>query len=105
LSLGLAISRTRSSFEEIQPHRSRRSRDYLKMRSILRLVWSPGRGHTESPDLRAHVDGGFAYVRGGVTNRDDLKPPVKNRFTDIFVCRDGRWQCVAGQESRLPEKR
>jgi hypothetical protein len=52
------------------------------------------------------VYGDFAYVRGlGVTSRDDGKPPKKNRFTDIFIYRDGRWQCVAGHESHFPEKR
>jgi hypothetical protein len=60
--------------------------------------------HSELSDLHARVYGDFAYVRGlGVTTRDDSKSPVKSRFTDIFVYRDGRWQCVAGHESHLPE--
>ena len=65
----------------------------------------PSTAHSELSDLHAHVYGDFAYVRGlGVTRRDDGKPPVKNRFTDIFVYRDGRWQCVAGHESHFPEE-
>jgi hypothetical protein len=27
---------------------------------------------------------------------------MKVRFTDIYVYREGRWQCVAGQESLVP---
>ena len=60
----------------------------------------------ELSDLHAHVYGDFAYVRGlAVIRSDDGKLPVKNRFTDIFIYRDGRWQCVAGHESHSPEKR
>jgi len=60
----------------------------------------------ELSDLHAHIYGDFAYVRGlAVITRDDRKPPVKSRFTDIFIYRDGRWQCVAGHESHFPEER
>jgi hypothetical protein len=60
----------------------------------------------ELSDLHAHVYGDFAYVRGlAVIRSDDGKLPVKNRFTDIFIYRDGRWQCVAGHESHFPERR
>ena len=60
----------------------------------------------ELSDLHAHVYGDFAYARGlAVIRSDDGKPPVKSRFTDIFVYRDGRWQCVAGHESHFPEQR
>ena len=63
-----------------------------------------GNVHSELSDLHAHVYGDFAYVRGlGVTTTDDSKFPVKSRFTDIFVYRDGRRQCVAGHESHFPE--
>jgi ketosteroid isomerase-like protein len=74
--------------------------------AMLASAAKPSNGHTELSDLHAHVYGNFAYVRGlGVTKGDNGKPPAKNRFTDIFVYRDGRWQCVAGHESRFPEKR
>ena len=74
--------------------------------AMLASAAKPGGGHTELSDLHAHVYGDFAYVRGlGVTQRENGKPPAKNRFTDIFVYRDGRWQCVAGHESRFPEVR
>jgi ketosteroid isomerase-like protein len=61
----------------------------------------------ELSDLHAHLYGDFAYVRGlAVIRSDDGKPPVKkSRFTDIFIYRDGRWQCVAGHESHFPEER
>ena len=60
----------------------------------------------EFSDLHAHVYGDFAYARGlAVIRSNDGKPPVKSRFTDIFIYRDGRWQCVAGHESHFPEER
>ncbi|MDP9008252.1 MAG: nuclear transport factor 2 family protein [Pseudomonadota bacterium] len=74
--------------------------------AMLASAAKPGSGHTELLDLHAHVYGDFAYVRGlGVTKSDDEKVLAKNRFTDIFVYRDGRWQCVAGHESHFPEVR
>jgi len=60
----------------------------------------------ELSDLHAHVYGDFAYAPGlAVIRSDDGKPPLKSRFTDIFIDRDGRWQCVAGHESHFPEER
>jgi ketosteroid isomerase-like protein len=58
--------------------------------------------HYELSEVRAHVYGDVAYVRGvGVVSRGG-RPSVKTRFTDIFVYRERRWQCVAGHESRFP---
>lgn len=69
---------------------------------MLSTADSYGTVHYELSELHAHIYGDVGYVRGvGVAKRDD-QPPVKTRFTDIFVYRDGRWQCVAGQESRFP---
>jgi ketosteroid isomerase-like protein len=60
----------------------------------------------ELSDLHAQVHGNFAYVRGvGGTRSDDGRFHAKNRFTDIFVYREGRWQCVAGHESHFPQER
>jgi ketosteroid isomerase-like protein len=59
----------------------------------------------EFSDLHARVYGDFAYARGlAVIRSADGKPTVKSRFTDIFVYRDRRWQCVAGHESHFPEE-
>jgi hypothetical protein len=72
--------------------------------AMLASAANPSNVHSELSDLHAHVYGDFGYVRGlGVTRSNDRKPAVKNRFTDIFVYRDGRWQCVAGHESHFPE--
>ena len=59
---------------------------------------SPSQNHLE--DLKAHVFGDFAYVRGlnRVTDPSG-KPVAQVRFTDVFVYRDGRWQAVAGHET------
>lgn len=54
-------------------------------------------------EMHAHIYGDFAWVRGVSTVRVGNKAPFKNRFTDIFVFREGRWQCVAGHESRYPD--
>jgi ketosteroid isomerase-like protein len=57
----------------------------------------------ELSQLHAHVYGDFGYVRGiGVALKNGGKDVVKTRFTDIFIYRDGRWQCVAGHESLFP---
>ena len=74
--------------------------------AMLASAAKPSTVHFELSDLHAQVYGNFAYVRGlGGTRSDDGKFHAKNRFTDIFVYRDGRWQCVAGHESHLPEER
>jgi hypothetical protein len=57
----------------------------------------------ELSDMHAHVYGDAGYVRGvGVAMGGNGKIRAKTRFTDIFVYRDGRWQCVAGHESMFP---
>ena len=53
----------------------------------------------ELSDLRAHVHGDFGYIRGVADGIDSHGKGARVRFTDIYVFREGRWQCVAGQES------
>jgi ketosteroid isomerase-like protein len=73
--------------------------------AMLASAAKPSNGHYELADLHAHVYGDFAYVRGkGVRNNEGVRTE-QTRFTDIFVYRDGRWQCVAGHESHFPEAR
>ena len=55
--------------------------------------------HHELSDLHAHIHGDFAYIRGVADAIDPQGKGVKVRFTDIYVYREGRWQCVAGHES------
>jgi ketosteroid isomerase-like protein len=60
--------------------------------------------HYELSEMHSHVYGDAGFVRGmGVAMGGDGKVRAKTRFTDIFVYRDGRWQCVAGHESRISE--
>lgn len=73
--------------------------------AMLASAAKPSNGHFELADLRAHVSGDFAYVRGKGVRNDNGVRTDKTRFTDIFVYREGRWQCVAGHESRFPETR
>jgi ketosteroid isomerase-like protein len=59
--------------------------------------------HYELSELHAHVYVDFAYIRGvGVATGAGGQLIAKTRFTDIFVYRHGRWQCVAGHESLFP---
>jgi Domain of unknown function (DUF4440) len=56
--------------------------------------------HHELSDLQAHVQGDFGYIRGLAAAVDRQgKVAARVRFTDIYVYREGRWQCVAAHES------
>src|SRR5215469_14695819 len=73
--------------------------------TMLANAAKPGDGHVELADLHVRIYGNFAYIRGkGVRNGNGVRTD-KTRFTDVFVYRQGRWQCVAGHESRFPETR
>lgn len=59
--------------------------------------------HHELSDLHARLYGDFAYIRGVATAvTDHGRYTIKVRFTDVYVYREGRWQCVAGHESSFP---
>lgn len=69
-------------------------------RATLAKAATPRAVHHELSDLHAHVYGDFAYIQGLAAAIDSqTKTVTRVRFTDIYVFRDGRWQCVAGQES------
>jgi len=58
-------------------------------------------------DMKAHVYGETGVVTGmnSVGFKKDGKPmALKIRFTDVFVKRDGRWQCVATQGAQVASK-
>jgi ketosteroid isomerase-like protein len=56
--------------------------------------------HHELSELHPHVQGDFGYIRGLATATNARNKSVAAvRFTDVYVYREGRWQCVAGQES------
>ena len=61
--------------------------------------------HHELSHLHAQVHGDFAYIRGVADAVDSHGKDVRVRFTDIYLFREGRWQCVAGQESLVSESR
>ena len=55
-------------------------------------------------EMHAHVHGDFGYIRGLATLVDPQgKTVARVRFTDVYAYRDGRWVCLAGHESMLPE--
>ncbi len=56
----------------------------------------------ELSDLHAHVQGDSGYIRGtAAAINPEGKTVARVRFTDVYVYRDGRWQCVAGHESLI----
>jgi len=58
------------------------------------------RYHNRLSELHAHVYGDVAYVRGMDDAIDaQMRMTIWVRFTDIYVYRGGRWQCVARHES------
>jgi ketosteroid isomerase-like protein len=62
-------------------------------------------GENRLSELQATVQGDVGYIRGMAKAVDPAgKFRATVRFTDIYVYRDGRWQCVAGHESIVSEK-
>ena len=60
--------------------------------------------HHELSELQPHVEGDFGYIRGVAAAVDAQgKVVAKVRFTDVYVYRDDRWQCVAGHESMVAD--
>ena len=61
-------------------------------------------------DLKVHLYGDVAVVTGENNIKgtwEDINKDISGpyRFTDVFVKRNGRWQCVASQSSRItPQK-
>jgi ketosteroid isomerase-like protein len=57
-------------------------------------------------DMKVHLYGDVAVVTGRNTIKgiwEDINHDISGpyRFTDVFVKRNGRWQCVASQSSRV----
>jgi len=87
-----------TDFEEAAPNGQLFDRSHM-----LNRAKELGQMHYELSEMHGHVYGDAGYVRGmAVAVGDDGKVRGKTRFTDIFVYRDGRWQCVAGHESLMP---
>ena len=60
--------------------------------------------HHDLSALRAHIQSDVGYIRGLATAINAQgKIVARVRFTDVYVYREGRWQCVAGHESMLSE--
>lgn len=73
---------------------------------ILTAAQKQPSNHHRLSEMRAHVYGDVGYIRGLATALSaDGKPNVIVRFTDVYVYRDGRWQCVAAHESEVPKER
>jgi ketosteroid isomerase-like protein len=89
-----------SDFEEAGPDGQLFDRSHMLTRAR-----DPQEVHHELSERHGHVYGDAGYVRGmGVAVGADGKINAKTRFTDIFAYREGRWQCVAGQESLMKER-
>ncbi len=59
--------------------------------------------HARFERLDVRVVDGVAIATGIVASRDSTAAPSDRRFvfTDIFACRDGRWQAVGAQETPI----
>lgn len=60
----------------------------------------------DADEMQVKVYGKTAVVTGRVTTvskSKDREITVRNRFTDVFVRRNGLWQIVAGHSSRIRE--
>jgi ketosteroid isomerase-like protein len=58
-------------------------------------------------DINVNLYGNVAVVKGLYTGKATLNGndiSGTSRFVDVFVMRDGRWQCVSTQSSKLPKK-
>jgi ketosteroid isomerase-like protein len=57
----------------------------------------------DEPRLLLYGDVAVLNARSSVEakNRDGQSVVRRNRFTDVFVWRDGRWQLVSGQSTRI----
>ena len=61
-------------------------------------------------DVKVHLYGDVAVVTGQNTIKgtwEDINKDISGpyRFTDVFVKRNGRWQCVASQSSRITPRK
>ncbi len=56
-------------------------------------------------DVRVRVYGDAAVITGRLVEQGERVGRVSLRFTNTYVRRQGRWQIVAGQLTRLPQER
>lgn len=57
-------------------------------------------------EIHVRVFGSTALFTGRLVGRNDKgETTTASRFTHVFVQRDGRWQCVAGQSTPLAQVR
>ncbi len=72
---------------------------------MLRLVQSDDFPFTSmtAENLRVQVIGGAAVVKGLIKGSDKNHKTGQFFFTDTWLRRDGRWQCVATHESAMNE--
>lgn len=58
--------------------------------------------HTQFDKLEVRLYGDVGIANGAVVAADDSGRELdRTMFTDVFVCRDGRWQAVNAQENSV----
>ena len=88
-----------NEFEDADVDGSLHSRAEALARIPQRKPWT-----NRLTEMRAHLEGNSAFVRGLNEILDhDGKVVARVRFTDTFTYRDGRWQALAGHETLVGE--
>jgi ketosteroid isomerase-like protein len=82
---------------------------YDKQQDISEVTSGNYKAETPSllSDIKVNSYGNVTVVKGLNTTKATLNGKDISgtyRFFDVFVMRDGRWQCVSTQSSRLPKK-
>ena len=78
----------------------------MKMLELQRPATAPSFTFS-TEDVQARVDGNKVILSGRVLQkgeRNGQQMTMQSRYTDTYVKRQGRWQVVASQLTRIPQQ-
>ncbi|MCU1286084.1 MAG: hypothetical protein JWO13_2434 [Acidobacteriales bacterium] len=77
-----------------------------KNKALIHIEHEIGRAKKSSAsyEVRKHGSCNRPGHHHSSAKNDNPPTPQRTRFTDVFVCRDGRWQVAAGHSSRIKER-
>lgn len=80
--------------------------DIITKAQAVRMCLDPAVSFTsmdiDQLSIRSYGDAAIATGRTTATTSGDAAQTVRLRFTDVFVRRNGRWEIVASQATRIP---